>query len=90
MVIAHFGIAVALARHGGERGVHAASAWRVAKPGDMLSVGPWQVQLSDVTPTAGKNFTALEAELRATRGDGIDHAQARRRDYLQRPADRDQ
>jgi len=27
--------------------------------------------LNDVTPTAGKNWTALEAELRASRGDGI-------------------
>jgi cytochrome c-type biogenesis protein CcmF len=40
----------------------------IARPGDILSVGPWQVQLQEVTPTAGKNFTAVEAELRATRG----------------------
>jgi cytochrome c-type biogenesis protein CcmF len=67
MVISHFGIAVALL------GMAANAAFTserlaIARPGDILSVGPWQVQLQEVTPTAGKNFTAVEAELRATRG----------------------
>jgi cytochrome c-type biogenesis protein CcmF len=70
MVVAHFGIAVALV------GMAANSAFTsetlgVAKPGDRLSVGPWLVQLDDVTPTAGKNWTAVEAELRASRGSGV-------------------
>jgi cytochrome c-type biogenesis protein CcmF len=70
MVVAHFGIAVALL------GMAANAAFTserlaVAKPGDTLSVGPWLVQLQDVTPTAGKNWTAVEAELRATRGAGV-------------------
>ncbi len=69
MVVAHFGIAVALI------GMAANAAFTserlgVAKPGETLSVGPWTVQLKDVTPTAGKNWTAIEAELRASRGDG--------------------
>jgi cytochrome c-type biogenesis protein CcmF len=67
MVVAHFGIAVTLF------GMAANAAFTserlaVARPGDILTVGPWQVQLQDVTPTAGKNWTAVEAELRATRG----------------------
>jgi cytochrome c-type biogenesis protein CcmF len=70
MVVAHFGIAVALV------GMAANSAFTsetlgVAKPGDRLSVGPWLVQLDDVTPAAGKNWTAVEAELRASRGSGV-------------------
>jgi cytochrome c-type biogenesis protein CcmF len=69
MVIAHFGLGVALA------GMAANAAFTserlaVAKPGAVLGVGPWLVQLEDVTPTAGKNWTAMEAELRATRGSG--------------------
>ena len=70
MVIAHFGIAVALS---GMAANAAFSSERlaIAKPGDTLSVGPWQVQLADVTPTAGKNYTALEAELHASRGEGV-------------------
>jgi len=70
MVIAHFGIAVALA---GMAANAAFSSERlaVAKPGDVLAVGPWQVQLQDVTPTAGTNYTALEAELHAARGDQV-------------------
>ena len=70
MVIAHFGIAIALA---GMAANAAFSSERlaVAKPGDTLDVGPWTVRLADVTPTAGKNFTALEAELLATRGEDV-------------------
>ena len=69
MVVAHFGIAVALA------GMAANAAFTserlaVAKPGETLAVGPWLVQLQDVTPTAGKNWTAIEAQLRASRGSG--------------------
>ncbi len=69
MVVAHFGVAVALA------GMAANAAFTserlaVVKPGDTLSVGPWLVQLQAVTPTAGKNWTAIEAELRASRGAG--------------------
>jgi cytochrome c-type biogenesis protein CcmF len=70
MVVAHFGIAVALL------GMAANAAFTsetlaIAKPGDILNVGPWAVQLVDVTPTAGKNWTAVEAELRASRGPGV-------------------
>ena len=42
----------------------------VAKPGETLAVGPWLVQLQDVTPAAGKNCSAIEAQLRASRGSG--------------------
>jgi cytochrome c-type biogenesis protein CcmF len=70
MAVAHFGIAVALA---GMAANAAFSSERlaIAKPRDILTVGPWTVQLADVTPTAGKNFTALEAQLRASRGDEL-------------------
>src|SRR5438309_9092555 len=70
MVVAHFGIAVALT---GMAANAAFSSERlaIAKPGEVLSVGPWLVQLGDVTPAAGKNFAALEAELQASRGEGI-------------------
>ena len=70
MVVAHFGIAVALV---GMAANAAFSSERlaIAKPGDILTVGPWAVQLADVTPTAGKNWTAIEAELRASRSSGV-------------------
>jgi cytochrome c-type biogenesis protein CcmF len=66
MVIAHAGIAVALL------GMAANAAFTseklaIAKAGDVLGVGPWLVQLEDVTPTAGKNWTAVEAKLTAVR-----------------------
>ena len=70
MVLAHFGIAVALA------GMAANAAFTseklaVARPGETLAVGPWLVQLQGVNPTAGPNWTATEADLRATRGEGL-------------------
>jgi cytochrome c-type biogenesis protein CcmF len=69
MIIAHFGVAVALA------GMAANAAFTseklaVARPGETLGVGPWVVQLQGVTPTAGKNWTAIEADLRASLGHG--------------------
>jgi cytochrome c-type biogenesis protein CcmF len=70
MVFAHFGIAVALT---GMAMNAAFSSERLAviKTGESLSVGPWTVELHGVAPTAGKNWTAMEAELRATRGQGV-------------------
>src|SRR4051794_7937837 len=67
MVVAHFGVAVALA------GMAANAAFTserlaIAKPGDTLSVGPWLVQLEDVMPTAGENWTAVQAGTSAAHG----------------------
>ena len=70
MAIAHFGVAVAIA------GMAADSALTrerlaAAAPGETLEVGPWLIQFHGVTPIAGPNWTAVEAELRASRGDGV-------------------
>lgn len=43
----------------------------IAKPGDRFHVGPWLVEFATIDPVAGPNFTAIEAELRATRGSGV-------------------
>jgi cytochrome c-type biogenesis protein CcmF len=64
MVIAHFGIAVALF------GMACDSAFTterlVAVPiGKPVAVGPWQITLRSITPVAGPNWTALEGELEA-------------------------
>ena len=70
MAIAHMGAAVAVA------GMAADSAFTTerltaARPGDTVEVGPWLVRFQDVRPVAGRNWTAVEAELRATRGSGV-------------------
>ena len=62
MVIAHFGVAVALF------GMAADSAFTqerliAAKVGDTANVGPWAITLAGVEPVAGPNWTALEATL---------------------------
>jgi len=67
MVVAHFGIAVALVGMAANA-AFSSETLAVAQPGEILTVGPWSVQLASVTPTAGKNWTAVEAELRASDG----------------------
>jgi len=69
MVVAHFGIAVALAGMA-MNGAFTSERLAVIKPGETLGVGPWTVLLEYVTPAAGKNWTAIEAELRASRRSG--------------------
>ncbi|HMI40351.1 MAG TPA: heme lyase CcmF/NrfE family subunit, partial [Sphingomicrobium sp.] len=69
MVLAHFGVAVALA------GMAAESAFTqetlaVARIDDRLKVGPWVVRLAKLEPVAGPNWTAIEATMRASRGEG--------------------
>jgi cytochrome c-type biogenesis protein CcmF len=86
MVVAHFGLAVALA------GMAANAAFTserlaVARPGETLSVGPWLVQLENVVPAAGKNWTAIEAELRASRGQGAVTLKPQTRYFTDPPMD---
>lgn len=62
MVVAHFGIAVALF------GMSSESAFSIeklvaAKVGEVTQVGPWNVKLDTVEPVAGPNWTAIEARL---------------------------
>ncbi len=64
MVVAHFGIAVALF------GMACDSAFTVerlvaAKVGETADVGPWKLTLTSIEPVAGPNWTAFEAEMRA-------------------------
>ena len=79
MVLAHFGVAVALFGMGSES---AFSTERLiaAREGDIVVVGPWRVRLASVDPVAGPNWTALEAKMEASyRGSAptVIHPQAR-------------
>ncbi|WP_294121078.1 heme lyase CcmF/NrfE family subunit [Sphingomonas sp.] len=70
MVLAHLGVAVAIL------GMASDSAFTeerlaVAGPGDRIAVGPWLVEFRSIAPLAGPNWTAMEAELRASRGSGV-------------------
>jgi cytochrome c-type biogenesis protein CcmF len=40
-----------------------------ARPGQTVSVGPFQVRFAGVEPVVGPNWTAIEAQLVARRGD---------------------
>lgn len=68
MVVAHFGIAVALA------GMASESAFTkerlvAARLGEVQRVGPYAVRFDGVEPIAGENWTAIEATMTASRAD---------------------
>ena len=65
MVLAHFGIAVALFGMASES---AFSTERLAamEVGETTSVGPWQVRLDAVEPVAGPNWTAIAGRMSAS------------------------
>jgi len=72
MIIAHFGVAVALV------GMAAESSFTeerlvAAKPGDEITVNKWKLQFQAIEPVAGPNWTALEARMTAQYGDGVLH-----------------
>ena len=69
MVIAHFGIAVSLA------GMACESAFTrerltALRVGEATQVGPYTIRFEAVDPIAGRNWTALQARLRAQRAGG--------------------
>ena len=69
MVVAHFGIAVALFGMASESAFTSERLAAVA-PGDTEEVAGWEVTLESVDPVAGPNWTALEGHILAARGSG--------------------
>jgi len=69
MVIAHLGIAVALAGMACEA-AFTKETLAAVRIGETKQVGPFSVRLDDVEPIAGPNWTALEATLTATKDGG--------------------
>jgi cytochrome c-type biogenesis protein CcmF len=86
MVVAHFGIAVALTGMAAST-MLTKEVLTAARPGEQVQVGPWLVEFESVTPTAGSNWTALEAELRASRGDGVTVLRPQARYYTSPPTE---
>jgi cytochrome c-type biogenesis protein CcmF len=87
MVVAHLGVAVALA------GMAVDSAFFkerlvAVNEGETTEVGPFSVKLLSVEPIIGPNWTAIEATMEARRGEGRPftlHPQAR--NYSTPPTD---
>ncbi|MCK0531662.1 heme lyase CcmF/NrfE family subunit [Sphingobium agri] len=79
MVVAHLGCAVSLA------GMACDSAFTVEKlaavrPGDVVEAAGWKLRLTRIVPIAGDNWTALQADMEASRNGGAPvmlHPQAR-------------
>ena len=70
MVIAHLGIAVALAGMAAESAFTQRDPGRRAARARRVTVGPFSVRFDGVEPVAGPNWTAIEARLTARRGEG--------------------
>ncbi|WP_257541321.1 heme lyase CcmF/NrfE family subunit [Sphingobium sp. CFD-1] len=69
MVIAHLGCAVSLG------GMASDSAFTVeklvaARPGDRIETAGWTLHFDKIMPIAGDNWTALQADMTASRGGG--------------------
>ena len=69
MVLAHFGVAVSLFGMASESAFTSERLAAVA-PGESVEVADWTIQMQSVDPVAGPNWTAMEARLAATRGNG--------------------
>jgi cytochrome c-type biogenesis protein CcmF len=87
MALAHFGVGVAML------GATASSALSreqlvVMRVGDRVAFGPWAVELSDVRPVAGPNWTAIEARI-AFHGAGgrVAHVAPQSRTYTMPPTE---
>ena len=72
MVIAHFGIAVALVGMASESSFTEEKLAAVS-PGDEVQVNNWTVTFNAIEPVAGPNWTALEARVTAKHADGSVH-----------------
>ena len=70
MALAHLGVAVAILGMASDSAL-TREKLAAARPGDTVAVGPWLVEFRQVMPAVGANWTALEAELRASRGSGV-------------------
>jgi cytochrome c-type biogenesis protein CcmF len=86
MVVAHFGVAVAITGMAAST-LMTTEVLTAARPGDQVVVGPWTVEFKSVTPMAGPNWTALEAELRASRGGGVTILKPQARFYTEPPTE---
>jgi cytochrome c-type biogenesis protein CcmF len=69
MVMAHFGVAVALFGMACESAFTSERLAAVA-PGQSVEVSDWTIALESVDPVAGPNWTAVEARILASRGGG--------------------
>ena len=65
MVVAHFGLAVAMVGAASDA-AFTQERLKAMAIGDTTQIGPWQITLSDVAPVAGPNWTALEAQITAS------------------------
>jgi cytochrome c-type biogenesis protein CcmF len=65
MMVAHFGIAVALFGMASES-AFSEETLAAVEVGGSADVGPWNIVLTEVSPTAGPNWTALEGRLLAS------------------------
>src|SRR3546814_4268805 len=80
MVLSHFGVAVAILGMA-SNAAYTREALVAARPGDGITLGGFNIAFEGVEPVAGPNWTAIQGNFTAVRGDGAPyrlHPQARR------------
>ncbi|MBN2971613.1 heme lyase CcmF/NrfE family subunit [Roseomonas aeriglobus] len=85
MVVSHLGVAVALF------GMAADSAFTrealvAARPDQVTQVGPFEVRFVGVKPAIGPNWSAIEARLEVTRGEGTTQVMRPQQRFFANPA----
>ena len=70
MVFAHLGVAVAILGMASDA-AFTKERLAAASPREKIEIGPWLVEFRQVMPVAGPNWTAIEGELRASKGSGV-------------------
>ncbi|MCY7280930.1 MAG: hypothetical protein LH610_08565, partial [Sphingomonas bacterium] len=84
--IAHLGGALALIGIASATGFISESRI-VARAGERIDIGPWLIEYIAAVPVAGPDFTAIETELRATRGNGVTVLRPQLRTAISPPAE---
>src|SRR3546814_1581231 len=69
MVLSHFGVAVAILGMA-SNAAYTREALVAARPGDGITLGGFTIAFEGVEPVAGPNWTAIQGNFTAVRGDG--------------------
>lgn len=83
-IVAHAGIVVAFGSLAFST-FGTSTVSRAMKPGDIVQFGAWTLELHDVWPAAGGDWTGVAAELRASSGAGMIEIEPELRDVIHGP-----
>lgn len=81
MVTAHFGLAIAAAGMASEAG-YSSERLAAMDVGDAERIAGWRVKLNNIEPVVGDNWTALEGQMIAGRGNDVSEMRPQSRNFV--------